>query len=62
MTREQLLAELLLERYGAPPLPPPAPPHPVEKALADRAVPLTRSTVRRQHLVVLDGGQSTTAA
>lgn len=62
LTRAQLLDELVMERYGPPPLPPATPPHPVAKALAARAADPTRSTLRPRHLVVLDGGHTTTAA
>ncbi|WP_320069132.1 hypothetical protein [Micromonospora sp. RTGN7] len=57
MTRDELLAELLLERYGPRPLPPPAPPRRVPQAPAVPAPP-----PRGRHLVLLDGGQHTTTA
>ena len=60
--RDKLLAALLAERYGPPPLPRPAPPHPVEKALAARAEQPPPPSARRRHLVVLDGGSTTTTA
>lgn len=56
MTKEQLLAALLVERYGPAPLPPAAPPHPVEQALAKRAA--SPPPVHRRHLRVLDGGST----
>lgn len=63
MTKEELLAELLLERFGPRPLPPAAPPHPVEQALSIPAAPPPPEPARRRgHLVVLDGGSTTTAA
>ncbi|MEU8264931.1 hypothetical protein AB0C02_30495 [Micromonospora sp. NPDC048999] len=61
-TRDKLLAALLAERYGAPPLPRPAPPHPVERALAARAEAPQPPPARRRHLVVHPGGSTTTAA
>jgi hypothetical protein len=63
MTRDELLAELLLERYGPAPLPPAAPPHPVAEALAARTpVDEPTSVRRRGHLTVIDGGPTPTAA
>ncbi|WP_320067673.1 hypothetical protein [Micromonospora sp. RTGN7] len=58
MTKDELLAELLVERYGPRPLPPAAPPHPVPLAPAVPVAP----PARHRHLVVLDGGRSTTTA
>lgn len=60
MTKEELLAELLVERYGPPPLPA-VTPQPLVRDLADRAAP-PPPPVRRRHLMVLDGGPTTTAA
>ena len=62
MTKDELLAELVLERYGPRPLPPAAPPHPVLQALTVPADPPPGPARRRRHLVVLDGGTNTTAA
>jgi hypothetical protein len=59
MTKDELLAELLLERYTPPSLPPAVPPHPVAAALAARAPvdePEPTSVRRRGHLRVIDGG------
>lgn len=63
MTKDELVLALVLERFGPPPLPPAAPPHAVDLALAVPAAPPPPEPGRRHgHLVVLDGGPNTTAA
>ncbi|MDG4749334.1 MULTISPECIES: hypothetical protein [Micromonospora] len=59
MTRDELLAELVVERYGPRPLPPVIPEPLVRPGLDLAAPPPPR---RRGHLVVLDGGTTTNAA
>lgn len=63
MTKEELLAELLVERYGPRPLQPVVP-QPLVRAPAEWATPPAPPTPPRRHghLVVLDGGPTTTAA
>ncbi|SCL43196.1 hypothetical protein GA0074692_6759 [Micromonospora pallida] len=69
MTHDELLTALLVERYGPPPLPPAAPPHQVDQALAVPAAPpptadgrpLPYGRHRRRHLVLLDGGAEAAA-
>ncbi|WP_319460069.1 hypothetical protein [Micromonospora sp. RTP1Z1] len=61
MTKDELIAELIVERYA--PLPPaPVTPQPMVRAPADRAAPPPPPPVRRRHLRVLDGGPTKTAA
>lgn len=48
--------ELLMEQFGPRRLPPPAPPHPVEQALAARKGAPPAEPRRRGHLVLHEGG------
>ncbi|MEH0823445.1 MULTISPECIES: hypothetical protein [unclassified Micromonospora] len=60
MTRDELLDELLVERYGPRQLPPVVP-EPLVRPGVDLATPPSPPR-RRGHLVVLDGGTTTNAA
>ncbi|MEU0081390.1 hypothetical protein ABZY58_26110 [Micromonospora tulbaghiae] len=60
MTKDELIAELVMERYGPRPLPPVVP-QPLVRPAADLAAPPSQPR-RRGHLVVLDGGTTTNAA
>ncbi|MFI2650184.1 hypothetical protein [Micromonospora fulviviridis] len=60
MTKDELLAELLVERYAPRPLPPAAP-DPLVRAPLDCPAPHPEPR-RRGHLVVLDGGPTATEA
>ncbi|TDB95378.1 hypothetical protein E1091_10255 [Micromonospora fluostatini] len=57
MTKDDLLAALAVERFGPRPLPPAAPPHPVDRALAGRAAEPPPAGRRRKHLLVIDGSR-----
>ncbi|WFF07231.1 hypothetical protein O7622_01120 [Micromonospora sp. WMMD1076] len=60
VTRDELLAELVVERYGPRPLPPVVP-EPLVRPGVDLATPPSPPR-RRGHLVVLDGGITIAAA
>ncbi|SBT64244.1 hypothetical protein GA0070622_1214 [Micromonospora sediminicola] len=60
MTKDELLTELLVERYG-PTAPPQVEPEPLVRDPQRWAAP-PDPPARRRHLVVLDGGSTTTAA